>query len=108
MSPLTKGELKKGVSKSGFVIVLDNYQDAPANSPLHETIQTGLFEIPDGINVIIISRVEPPSAFAGLRANNRMNIIGWNELYLSTEETSGIVQLKLHKKTVQRGDTRAS
>ena len=98
VSPLTKGGIKRGVSKSGFVIVLDNYQDAPANSPLHETIQTGLFEIPDGINVIIISRVEPPSAFAGLRANNRMNIIGWNELYLSTEETSGIVQLKLHKR----------
>ncbi|MFZ3064518.1 MAG: BTAD domain-containing putative transcriptional regulator [Nitrospirota bacterium] len=84
--------------KTLSVIVFDNYQDAPADSSLHEIIQAGLSEIPEGINVIIISRTEPPSAFAGLRANNRMNIIGWDELELTTEETSGIVQLKIHKK----------
>ena len=83
---------------SPFQVVFDNYQDAPADSHLHEIIQAGLSEIPEGINVIIISRTEPPSAFAGLRANNRMNILGWNELELTTEETSGIVQLKLQKK----------
>ena len=86
------------MSKSGFAIVFDNYQDVPADSQLHEIIQTGLSEIPDGINVIIISRTDPPSAFAGLRANNRMNILSWNELKLSSEETSGIVQLKVLKK----------
>ena len=98
VSPLTKGGIKRGVSKSGFAIVFDNYQDVPADSQLHEIIQTGLSEIPDGINVIIISRTDPPSAFAGLRANNRMNILSWNELKLSSEETSGIVQLKVLKK----------
>jgi len=85
-------------TNSRFIIVLDNYQDAPADSQLHEIIQTGLSEILDGINVIIISRTDPPLAFAGLRANNRMNILGWNELKLSSEETSGIVQLKALKK----------
>ncbi len=98
VSPLTKGGIKRGVSKNGFAIVLDNYQDAPANSPLHEIIQTGLSEMPQGINVIIISRTDPPSAFAGLRANNRLNILGWNELKLSSEETYGIMQLKVRKK----------
>ena len=88
VSPLPRG-IKRGVSKSGFAIVFDNYQDVPADSQLHEIIQTGLSEIPDGINVIIISRTDPPSAFAGLRANNRMNILSWNELKLSSEETSG-------------------
>ncbi len=85
-------------TKNRFIIVLDNYQDAPADSSLHEIIQTGLSEIPEGINVIIISRTDPPSAFAGLRANNRLNILGWNELKLSSEETNGIVQLKVQKK----------
>ncbi len=93
----SKGGLGR-IRKGGFVIVLDNYQDAPADSQLHGIIQTGLSEIPDGINVIIISRAEPPSEFAGLRANNKMNIIGWNELKLSPEETNGIVQLKVQKK----------
>ena len=55
-------------------------------------------EIPEGINVIIISRTEPPSAFTGLRANNRLNILGWDELELTTEETHGIVQLKAQKR----------
>ncbi|MEK6677785.1 MAG: hypothetical protein AABY39_00050, partial [Nitrospirota bacterium] len=83
---------------SRFIIVLDNYQDAPADSQLHEIIQTGLSEIIEGINVIIISRTDPPPAFAVLRANNKMGTLGWNELKLSTEEISGIVQLKAHKK----------
>lgn len=95
-------------ANSGFAIVLDNYQDVPTDSQLHEIIQTGLSEIPDGINVIIISRTDPSSAFAGLRANNRMNILGWNELKLSSEETYGIVQLKAQKKLSKEGNTRTS
>jgi DNA-binding SARP family transcriptional activator len=99
-SNLTKGiaTLPSGARNDRFIVVLDNYQDVPADSHLHNIIQTGLSEIPEGINVIIISRVEPPAIFAGLRANNRLNILGWNELKLSSEETNGIVQLKAQKK----------
>ncbi len=95
-SNLTKGiaTLPSGARNDRFIVVLDNYQDVPADSHLHNIIQTGLSEIPEGINVIIISRVEPPAIFAGLRANNKIDAFGWNELNLTIDEAKDIAKLK--------------
>ena len=89
--------LKKG-GKGGFVIVFDNYHEVPVDSPLHEIILNGLSRIPEGVNVIFISRSEPPPAFIRLRANHQMEIIGGDELRLSFEESSGIVRLRAQQK----------
>ena len=94
VSPLTKGGIKKGVSKGGFAIVLDNYQEAPANSPLHEIIQTGLSEMIEGINVIIISRAQPPDAMARIQASNNFTMLRWDDLRLTEEESIGIAKLR--------------
>jgi LuxR family maltose regulon positive regulatory protein len=87
------------------VLVLDNYQEAPTESPFHEVILNGLSNIPQGINVILVSRSEPPSALIRLRANNLMNILGWDELRLTQEESGAILRLrskqKLSKETIQ-------
>ena len=87
------------------VFVFDNYQEIPANSPFHEIILNGLSRIPEGINVILISRSEPPPVLIQLRANNMMRILGWNELRLTPEESSAIVRLRLKqrvpKETIQ-------
>ena len=53
-----------------FAIVLDNYQEAPENSPLHEIIQAGLSRRQKALNVIIISRDQPPDAMARIQASN--------------------------------------
>ena len=63
--------LAKG-GKGGFVLVFDNYHEVPVDSPLHEIILNGLSRIPEGINMILISRSEPPPALIRLRANNLM------------------------------------
>ncbi|NVM20374.1 MAG: hypothetical protein HWN68_01155 [Desulfobacterales bacterium] len=42
------------------VLVLDNYQEAPADSAFHEVIRRGLSRIPDGLNVVLLSRSDPP------------------------------------------------
>ncbi len=86
------------------VLVFDNYQEVPEDSPLHDILLNGLSRIPEGINVILISRSEPPPALIRLRANNLMNILGRNELRLTQEESSAIVRLrskqKLPKETI--------
>ena len=100
-----------GKLKPPFIIVFDNYQDAPDESNFHGVISAGLSMIPEGIHVIVVSRNEPLPALSRLRANNGIHFIGWNELRLTLEESKEIVRMKdrksftneivtdLHKKT---------
>jgi len=94
-----------GRLKIPTILVFDNYQEVPSASSFHEVILNGLSGIPEGINVIIISRSDPPSGFIRLRANHLMNILEWDELRLTREESSAIVRLratqKLPKETMQ-------
>lgn len=87
--------------KPPSVIVFDNYQEVPADSPFHEMIQKGLSEIPRGIKVIVVSRSEPPTIFVRLEANKIMNVIGWEQLRLTSEETSGMMKLRTGKPVSQ-------
>lgn len=68
------------------VIVLDNYQEASASSPLHPLLLEGLSRIPDGITVIILSRNEPPPVLTTRELALRMEFLGWNELRFSFDE----------------------
>ena len=79
---------------SSSVIIFDNYHHIPEASPLHEAMQIGFSAIPEGVTVIVTSRTEPPAAFSGLRANKQMEVIGWDALRLTPEESRGIVQLE--------------
>jgi len=83
--------------KPPHVIVFDNYQQVPAGSPFHEVMVNGLTEIPHGIQVVLISRSEPPTTFARLEANKIMNVIGWEQLRLTLEEASGMMRLRIGK-----------
>lgn len=74
------------------VIVLDNYQNAPADSPFHGMIADGFDVIPEGINVIVISRNEPPPEFARLIANNKIAGIGWDEIKFNLKETERFIK----------------
>lgn len=75
------------------LIVLDNYQEIPADSALHEIILLALAGLPPNIKLIIISRAQPPAAFARLLANRQLEKIGWEELRLDFAETEGIAGL---------------
>lgn len=93
-----------------FVIVLDNYQEVPSDSPFHEIIHRGISNISEGIRVIILSRSEPPPVFIRLRTG-KANTIGRNDIRFTEEESRDLIQLKdkqqldettfslLHKKT---------
>ncbi len=76
------------------VLVFDNYQDVPEGSPFHEIILNGLSSVPDGLNIILISRKDPPPALVRLQANKFIEILGWSELRLTLEESTGMVRLR--------------
>ncbi len=75
-------------------LVLDNYQEVDAGSIFHGVMQEALAELRDGINVIVISRTEPPSQYARALANNLVGQIGWDELRLTLEETTALAGAK--------------
>ncbi|KAF0215821.1 MAG: transcriptional activator domain-containing [Geobacteraceae bacterium] len=79
-----------------FVLVFDNYHNVPVDSILHDIMREGLSSVPDGTNIIIISRGEPPPAFVSLRACNRMSFIGWREIKFNLDETNSLIQKHNH------------
>jgi LuxR family transcriptional regulator, maltose regulon positive regulatory protein len=76
---------------SESVLVLDNYQMILDGSALHAILVEALDEIPSGYHVIVISREDPPPAFSRLRANETLQVIGWEPLKLTLEESRDIV-----------------
>ena len=74
-------------------IVFDNFQDAPS-AAFHGIISHGLEVVPEGINVIALSRSEPPAELSRLRANSKMAFIGWNELSFTLKECREFLKVK--------------
>ncbi len=74
-----------------FAVVLDGYHEVPAQSPLHELLREALAEVPAGGCVIVTSRGDPPPAMARLRVTQALEVIGWNELRLTREESDALV-----------------
>lgn len=79
--------------KQAYVVVFDNYQEIPLESAIHEIIRTGLSTFPKQIFPMIISRSEPPAAFAAMDAGNKLHVIGWDDLRLTSGESKGIAKV---------------
>ncbi len=84
--------------KNPSAVVFDNYQEVPEDAPFHEIILNGLSRIPEGIKTIMVSRTDPPPALVRLQANHQMEILGWDKLRLTLEETGGIIRLRARQK----------
>ena len=102
------GKLRSGDSPSRrfthspFLVVLDNYQDAPADSQLHEIILNGLSEIPEGINVIIVGRLPMPPVMARLNATEKLSLLDYEDIRLTAEESIGISQMRIGRKGINK------
>ncbi|MFN0316418.1 MAG: BTAD domain-containing putative transcriptional regulator [Burkholderiales bacterium] len=80
----------------GATIVLDNVQEAPAESALVKLLEVWAEEIPEGINLLCISRGEPPASLMRQFSTGRLASIGWDAMRLTLEETRQIAAVK-HK-----------
>jgi hypothetical protein len=79
---------------SPFLVVLDNYQDVPEDSNLHDVLHTAMSEVPEGVNLLVLSRVEPPSVLARLRLCEHAACLDWEKMRLTPEETIGISMVR--------------
>jgi ATP/maltotriose-dependent transcriptional regulator MalT/DNA-binding SARP family transcriptional activator len=74
----------------GDALVLDNYQEVPADARFHTLISEAVNEIPPGLTMVVISRRDPPDCYARLIANEHVSFIQWEDLRLSRDEAQAI------------------
>ena len=94
LSSLPAAAAAKG-GPGNFAIVLDNYQDVPAGSPLQEMIATSLDILPENFHAIVISRGDPPPAFARLQANGKIGLLGHEDLRFTWDEVRELTRGRL-------------
>lgn len=78
--------------KPPFVLVLDNLQEVGADAPLYEALREGLEELPPGACAVLVSRAQPPEAFARWRLEQRLGLLDWTALRFSEDESIALVQ----------------
>ena len=73
-------------------LVLDNFQEVPEDSGFHAIMAEGMAQVPAGINVFVLSRTEPPTAYAALLAGDALALIDGEPLRLTPAETRAIAR----------------
>ncbi|TFZ05939.1 hypothetical protein EZ313_04610 [Ramlibacter henchirensis] len=73
-------------------LVLDNFQEVPDGSLLHKLIVCMVEQVPPGVNVLVISRSEPPAGYATLIASQAISVVDPGELHFTLEETAALAQ----------------
>lgn len=76
------------------VLVLDNYQDLPADAAFHELVRTLIGELDRRSSLIALSRGESPPAFIDLHARGAVHAVHWEDLRLSLDETRLVCELR--------------
>lgn len=80
--------------KAPAAVVLDNYQEIAADSAFQAVVAEAAEVLPKGVCLLIISRTEPPPAFARLRANSMLEILNSTELKFTLDEASSVAKLR--------------
>lgn len=71
---------------AGAAVVLDNYQDAPEQTALHEIVHECIRQTPRGCTIVAVSRTDAPPSFVQFTANGTMTAIGWDRLQFTRDE----------------------
>lgn len=79
---------------SPCVLVFDDYHEVPDESLFHLALRSALYEIPPGINVIVVGRNAPPPLMIHLRSQSRLKSIEWDDIRLTPDETERIARLR--------------
>ncbi len=74
------------------MLVFDNYHALPPDSPLHEIMREGLAGLPSNVNVVFVSRSDPPAEFARWLVHGQMTLVDAQTLKLDLEEATGIAR----------------
>ncbi len=78
----------------GSVLVLDNFQDAGEQVSLHEVMQYLLKEIPEGVQLVILSRVDPPAVLASSQTSQQFALLSMQDIHFDREESDKVADLR--------------
>lgn len=76
------------------VIVFDNCEHSEADGPLCEVMRELIESLPEGIQVIMLCRGDPPPSFAALRARGAIALLGGEQLKLTEAECAELAALR--------------
>lgn len=76
----------------GALLVLDNFQEVPEACAFHRVMVEGMEQVPEGVSIVVISRVEPPANYAPLLAGDAIAVLDGEQLRLSLQETRAIAR----------------
>lgn len=79
--------------RSPVVLVFDNYQKLPDDSPVQELLAEGLEVLPARLSALMLSHNDPPAAFSGLEVKRHQAVIGEDQLVFSQAEIQTLAQL---------------
>ncbi|MEO5360802.1 MAG: hypothetical protein H7843_10215 [Nitrospirota bacterium] len=74
------------------LLVIDDYHKVPAESALHTVFIKGLYQLPEGINVVFTSRNDPPPPFVNFQAKRKLSAIGFDDIRFDLEETAALIK----------------
>lgn len=78
-----------GLFDDTTVLVIDNYQDA-GEGILDSVVKAAVAELPNHINLIVLSRSAPPTTFTTLQLQKILVTIDWEKLRLTLNEAQAI------------------
>jgi LuxR family transcriptional regulator, maltose regulon positive regulatory protein len=76
------------------LMVFDNYHEITPDSTLHAAIVAALAEIPQGANILVLSRADPPPAFAAAVLGQTAGLVSWGELRLTAKESEAFASAR--------------
>jgi ATP/maltotriose-dependent transcriptional regulator MalT/DNA-binding SARP family transcriptional activator len=74
------------------LLVFDNYHELTDGAPLHALLAEGLHALPESAHVLVLSRDDPPPAFAGWQAARRLATVDAGQLALTLPETRALAR----------------
>ena len=76
---------------AGSVFVVDNFHEAAGTPEWRQAFADGLLELPAGLNIVFLSRVDPPPEMSRLLASQAMVQLGWESLRFTADEAAAVV-----------------
>ncbi|MEC5159814.1 MULTISPECIES: BTAD domain-containing putative transcriptional regulator [unclassified Janthinobacterium] len=75
-------------------LIFDNYHAVPLTSVLHGIMRDAMEEVPQDVNIIVTSRLEPPDAFLRLQLSRSLISLDRHDLQISMDEAHKIALLE--------------
>jgi ATP/maltotriose-dependent transcriptional regulator MalT len=74
----------------GALLVIDEAERIPGASEGAQVLEALVQEAPASVHLLVLSRLAPDAALARAQISDRLAVVGWDELRLTSEETGSL------------------